>query len=163
AYWDDANYTDCGSAYIFEHNDVNPNNWYQKAKLTASDANAYDYFGYSVAIGAGQALVGAYQNDDDGSNSGSAYIFAPDDIDPNDWVQKAKLVAPDAAAGDYFGSSVALGIGRRAIVGAYGSDVSGVDSGSAYIFNLCPDADLDGDCSVTFDDLVILVDNWLLN
>jgi len=163
AYWDDANGTDSGSAYIFEPNRLDPNNWVQRTKLIASDAGAYDYFGSSVAIGAGQALVGAYQNDDNGSNSGSAYIFAPDSLDPNNWVQKTKLTAPGASAGDYFGSSVAIGMSRRAIVGAYGSDISGIESGSAYIFNLCPDADLDGDCSVTFNDLVILADNWLLN
>jgi cyclophilin family peptidyl-prolyl cis-trans isomerase len=163
AYQNDDNGSNSGSAYIFEPNDLDPNNWDQKAKLTASDAAASDYFGYSVAIGAGHALVGAYGNDDNGSSSGSAYIFEPNDLDPNNWDQKAKLTAPDAAASDYFGFSVAIGIGRRAIVGAYGNDDSGSESGSAYILTLCPDADLDGDCSVTWNDLAILTDNWLLH
>lgn len=163
AYKNDDDGTDSGSAYIFEPNKINPDNWDQKAKLTASDAAAGDYFGHSVAIGGGHAIVGAYQNDDNGSSSGSVYIFAPDDLDPNNWNQQAKLTAPDAAAGDYFGYSVAVGIGRRAIVGAYGNDDSGSESGSAYILDLCPDADLDGDCVVTFDDLAVLTDNWLLH
>ncbi|MDD5327928.1 MAG: peptidylprolyl isomerase [Phycisphaerae bacterium] len=148
---------DAGAAYIFAPNEIDPNNWDQQAKLTASDAAANDFFGCSVAIGAGHALVGAYGND---SSSGSAYIFAPNEIDPNNWDQQAKLTASDAAAGDYFGFSVAIGVGRRAVVGARGNDD---ESGSAYMFNLCPDADLDGDCSVTLNDLVILTDNWLLN
>ena len=154
--------SDAGTAYIFAPNDLDPNNWDQMAKLNASDAAANDYFGASVAIGAGHALVGAYGNDDNGSNSGSAYIFAPNEIDPNDWDQQAKLTASDAAANDYFGFSVAIGIGRRAIVGAYGNDDNGSESGSAYIFTLCPTADLNGDCTVTFDDLAILTDYWLL-
>ena len=154
---------DAGAAYIFEPNKVDPNNWDRKAKLTASDANANDYFGYSVAIGQGHALVGAYGNDDNGSSSGSAYIFEPNEINPDNWNQKAKLTAPDANAGDYFGFSVAVGIGRRAIVGAHGNDDSGSESGSAYILKLCPDADLDGDCIVTLNDLAVLAEDWLLH
>jgi cyclophilin family peptidyl-prolyl cis-trans isomerase len=160
--YDDDNGSNSGSAYIFEQDDLNPNNWDQKAKLTASDATAGDYFGYSVSIGGGRAIVGAYGNDDNGSNSGSVYIFEPNEFNPNKWDQKAKLTAPDAAAGDYFGRSVAIGIGRRAIVGAYGNDDSGSESGSSYIFNLCPDADLDGDCLVTLVDFAFLAENWLL-
>jgi cyclophilin family peptidyl-prolyl cis-trans isomerase len=159
----DDNGTDSGSAYIFEPNKIDPNNWEQKTKITASDAAASDYFGCSVAIGGGHALVGAYGNDDHGSSSGSAYIFEPNVLNPNNWDQKMKLTAPDAAAGDYFGYSVAIGTGRRAIVGAYGNDDSGSESGSAYILKLCPDADLDGDCSVTWNDLAILTDDWLLH
>jgi cyclophilin family peptidyl-prolyl cis-trans isomerase len=153
-----------GSAYIFkfEPNESDPNNWDQVTKLTASDAAAGDWFGYSVAIGHGQALVGAYQNDDNGSNSGSVYIFEPNEIDPNNWEQVAKLTAPDAAAGDYFGASVAVaGVGRHAVIGAYGNDDGGSQSGSAYILQLCPDVDIDGDCAVTFDDLADFTDNWL--
>jgi cyclophilin family peptidyl-prolyl cis-trans isomerase len=160
-----------GAAYIFEPNKIDPNNWVQKAKLTASDANAGDYFGYSVAIGGGHVLVGAYQNDDNGISSGSVYIFEPQImLYPNDsnylpyeWAQKTKLIASDANAGDYFGCSVAIGTGRRAVVGAYGNDDRGSDSGSAYMLKLCPDADLDGDCSVTLNDLVVLLEDWLLH
>ncbi len=47
----------------------------QTAKLTASDAAANDNFGYSVAISGDTAVVGAYHDDDGGSESGSAYVF----------------------------------------------------------------------------------------
>ncbi|MDD5063800.1 MAG: peptidylprolyl isomerase [Phycisphaerae bacterium] len=154
---------DTGAAYIFAPNALDPNNWDQKTKLTASDAAANDYFGCSVAIGDGHALVGSYGNDDSGSNTGSAYIFEPNEINPDNWVQSAKLTASDANAGDYFGFSVALGMGRQTIIGAYGNDDNGSNSGSAYILKLCPDADLDGDCIVTLYDLAILTDNWLLH
>jgi len=162
AHKNDENGDDSGAAYIFAPNEVDPNNWDEQAKLTASDAAEDDHFGYSVAIGAGHALVGAYHNDENGSDSGAAYIFAPNDLNPDNWDQLAKLAASDAAASDYFGCSVDIGVGRRAIVGAYGNDDDGSESGSAYILKLCPNADLNGDCRVTLEDLAILVNNWLL-
>jgi len=44
-------------------------------KLTASDAEAYDYFGYSVSISGDYAIVGAYGEDDGGNEAGAAYIY----------------------------------------------------------------------------------------
>ena len=68
---DDGGYRS-GSAYLF---DITTSS--QIAKLTASDAATYDYFGNSVAISDNKALVGAYGNDDAGSFSGSAYLYGP--------------------------------------------------------------------------------------
>ena len=47
----------------------------QTAKLLASDAAAYDYFGGSVAISGDLVVVGAYGDYDADASSGSAYIF----------------------------------------------------------------------------------------
>jgi hypothetical protein len=121
AYSDDDNATGSGSAYIF---DLDGN---QLTKITASDPAAFDYFGYSVAVGSGRIVVGAYQDDDNGSSSGSAYIF---DLDGN---QLSKITASDGAADDDFGYSVAVGSGRI-VVGAYQDDDNGSNSGSAYIY-----------------------------
>jgi hypothetical protein len=98
-------------------------------KITPSDGAAGDYFGYSVAVGSERIVVGAYGNDDNGSMSGSAYIF---DLDGT---QLAKITASDGVGGDEFGRSVAVGNGKI-VVGAHGNDDYGTDSGSAYIFNL---------------------------
>ena len=49
----------------------------QLFKLLPDDGAANEYFGYSVAIspdGIG-AIVGAYWDDDNGTSSGSAYLF----------------------------------------------------------------------------------------
>ena len=46
------------------------------AKLTAADAAAYDYFGYSVAIDGGTIVVGACGDD---SLRGAAYVFRTTD------------------------------------------------------------------------------------
>ena len=47
----------------------------QAQKLTAFDGAAGDQFGFSVALDGSTALIGALGDDDNGSNSGSAYIF----------------------------------------------------------------------------------------
>ncbi|NRD20719.1 hypothetical protein HNV08_11725 [Winogradskyella eckloniae] len=109
---------------------LNAQNWNEIIKATASDAATEGRFGYSVAIDGNYAIVGAYLNDDAGSNSGSAYIFMRSG---NTWTEQAKLTASDAAANDFFGFSVAIA-GDYAIVGAYGNDAAGPSSGSAYIF-----------------------------
>ncbi len=101
-------------------------------KLIASDGATDDQLGYSVAIDGDYAIVGAWMDDDNGDDSGSAYIFKRDGTDM--WTQQAKLIASDGAAGDYFGCSVAIA-GDYAIVGAYGDDVGeNNNQGSAYIF-----------------------------
>jgi hypothetical protein len=117
-----------GSAYIFKRDGTA---WTQEAKISASDGAAGDYFGVSVAISCGYVVVGAKGDADAGSNSGSAYIFKRDGTA---WTEHAKIRASDGAAGDWFGSRVAIS-GDYAVVGAFLSDAdAGPDSGSAYIF-----------------------------
>eukprot|EP01084_Bolivina_argentea_P242252 406463_1 len=98
-------------------------------KLVAGDGNAKDYFGRSVSIAQNYALIGAYGDDDKGSNSGAAYIF---EMKNNEWVEIAKLVAGDGNAEDYFGYSVSIAQ-NYALIGAYGDDDKGSNSGAAYI------------------------------
>jgi len=120
--YEDTTGSSAGSAYIF---DINGN---QLAKIQASDAEAYDYFGWSVAVSDTRIVVGAPYEDLTLNTAGSAYIF---DIDGN---QLAKINASDAEGGDYFGWSVAVS-GTRIVVGAYGEDTTDLDAGSAYIFS----------------------------
>jgi WD40 repeat protein len=125
AYWDDDAGLNSGSAYFF---DVTTGN--QIDKLTADDAAANDYFGYSVAISGKNAIVGAYWDDDAGTRAGSAYLF-----DVATGTQLFELTADDAAAGDIFGYSVAID-GNQAIVGARFDDDAGSACGSAYLFDV---------------------------
>ncbi|MCK4873234.1 MAG: FG-GAP repeat protein [Phycisphaerales bacterium] len=127
AYGDDDNGDWSGSAYLFD-----TTTGQQIAKLLANDGALYSYFGWSVAISGATAIVGAHEDDDNGSNSGSAYLF--DISDPANPAQIAKLLASDGAAGDRFGWSVAIS-GTIAIVGACYDDDHGGDSGSAYLFD----------------------------
>jgi FG-GAP repeat len=123
---DDAAGRDSGSAYLF---DVITRS--QIAKLVASDAVPYDYFGASVAISGNTALVGAPSRRFD--VPGSAYLF---DIATGN--QLGKLTASDAAADDQFGRSVAI-TGNWALVGAPGGN-SG--AGSVYLFDLTTQSQL---------------------
>jgi hypothetical protein len=118
---------DTGSAYIFKRDGTA---WTEQAKITASDGAAYDYFGYTVAISGDYAVVGACQDDDAGSYSGSAYIFKRNGTA---WTEQAKITASDGAEDDFFGESVAIS-GDYAVVGAFWDDDAGWGSGSAYIF-----------------------------
>ena len=98
--------------------------------ITASDAAQIDLFGWSVSVGSGRIVVGAYLNDDNGDGSGSAYIY---DLNGN---EVGIITASDGASEDYFGWSVAVGFGRI-VVGAFGNDIgSNNNQGSAYIFDL---------------------------
>ena len=104
------------------------------AKLTAADGAAYDNFGWSVAISDGTIVVGAYGDDDKGSDSGSVYLFEKSSSgDASSFAQVAKLTADDGAKYDQFGRSVAISDGTI-VVGAYGDDDKGSRSGSAYLF-----------------------------
>jgi hypothetical protein len=118
-----------GSAYIFDLGGK------LIKKLTASDAATNVYFGYSVAVGSSRIVVGAYLDDNAGTNFGAAYVF---DLDGN---ELKKLTAIDAAAGDYFGNSVAVGSGRI-VVGAYLDDDTYISSGSAYMYKLDENYDI---------------------
>ena len=81
-------------------------------KLTASDGAASDTFGYDVAVDGNYAVIGAYQDDDNGADSGSAYIF-----DVTTGAELHKLTASDGAAGDWLGFNVSIS-SNTAVVGA---------------------------------------------
>ena len=103
---------------------------HHEVKVFPDDAAAADYFGYSVSINGDYAIVGVRGDDDNGSMSGSAYIFKRQG---DTWLQQAKLNAEDAASYDYFGWSVSISA-DYALVGAVGEDANGSSSGAAYIF-----------------------------
>ena len=85
AYGDDQTGNSAGAAYIFIRSGTT---WSQQAKLVASDAASDDFFGYNVGIYGDYVIVGAYKNDDGGSESGSAYFKVRNNLE-----QQAKLVA----------------------------------------------------------------------
>ena len=114
-----------GSAMEIDFN--SDNNWSEQAKLLASDGEADDWFGFSVAVDDDTAIIGAPTNDDD---IGQAYIFTRSGTV---WTEQAKLLASDGEAGDWFGLSVSLD-GDTAIIGAPYDNDNGDFSGSAYIF-----------------------------
>ena len=92
-----------------------------------------DHFGYSLALSGDTLLVSAPYDDENGINSGSAYVYVNDG---NNWVLEAKLLPDNGSAGDVFGASVALD-GDLAIVSAWNNEmpqIHPVNSGSVYVF-----------------------------
>lgn len=105
----------------------------EEAHLVAGDAAADDFFGNSVAVSGDTAVVGAFVDDDPvrGANTGAAYVFVRNG---STWTQQQKLTASDAAAGDRFGSAVAID-GDTIAVGAIFADVgSEGNAGKVYVF-----------------------------
>ena len=124
ALWDDIDGTRSGSAYIFHRYE---SNWTEKAKITSSDGEDEDWFGKSVSISGDYTVIGAYGDDDNDSNSGSAYIFHKNGTD---WEEQAKLLASDGELFDNFGYTTSISGNYVAIgAGGYGNN------GAAYIFH----------------------------
>jgi hypothetical protein len=128
-----------GAAYVFTRSG---STWSQQAKLTASDGQAYDNFGWSVSITADGniALISATGEDggagDPISAAGAAYIFTRSG---STWTQVRKLTASDAQTGDSLGTTARLnGDGTYAAIaaaqedGGAGDPISG--AGALYIY-----------------------------
>lgn len=130
--------TGAGAVYLYHRTGTNA--WDAGVKIVASDPQANDQFGYSVAISGDYVVVGAV--DEDGGignpilNMGAAYIYRR--IGANAWGVAFKIVAPDAQVADSFGSAVSLS-GDVAIVGARDEDGGAGDpfpnAGAAYIYH----------------------------
>ena len=143
-----------GAVYVFVRNG---STWSQQAYVKASNADAGDQFGWSVALNRdGNTLaVGAQteasaatgvsgdQADNSAADAGAVYVFTRNGTA---WTQQAYVKASNAQAGDRFGFSLTLsGDGNTLAAGSYDEDgsakgVNGVsdegapNSGAAYVF-----------------------------
>ncbi len=128
-----------GAAYIFTRSG---STWTQQAKITASDAQASDFFGWSVAVNSDGtfAIIGAWGEDggagDPAGGAGAAYIFSRSE---STWTEIKKLTASDAQAGDGYGGNVSIsGDGTYTAVSASTEDGGTGDpisnSGALYIY-----------------------------
>ena len=149
AYADENNGVASGSAFIFYGGITgafrNPDN---DANIVFQGENANDLFGFSVSSagdfngdGKGDVVVGAMKNDENGVNSGRAYVFSGVNSGTyNDPDRAATLVLSGQSANDRFGHSVSSagdfnGDGKDdVIIGATVDGNNGQSSGSAFIF-----------------------------
>jgi len=144
-----------GAAYVFVRNVAG--DWAQQAYLKASNTDAGDLFGESVAVAGDIAVVGARAEDSSASgvngdqtsnvagSSGAAYVFVRDGTGA--WNQQAYLKASNPNAGDEFGTSVAIA-GDTVLVSARFEDSnatgvaggqidnSAAAAGAVYVFDL---------------------------
>src|SRR5262249_50831155 len=118
-----------GAAYVFRRS---AGTWSQTQKLIASDAAAGDLFGFSVALDAETAVIGASGKDENAAtDAGAAYAFTLVD---GTWTEQQKLSFNNLEQGDFFGAAVAVS-GDTALIGAFGDDIgANTDQGSAHVF-----------------------------
>jgi hypothetical protein len=144
-----------GAVYVFTRSG---STWGQQAYVKASNTDAGDYFGWSVALSdnGSTMAVGAYaetsattgingnQADNSAYNAGAVYVFTRSGAT---WSQQAYVKASNTGVYDYFGLRVALsGDGTTLAVGAQneasaatgiGGDQasnSAADAGAVYVF-----------------------------
>jgi hypothetical protein len=122
-----------GAAYLFDQS--GPTSWTQEAELTSSsdgatDGAAGDQFGYSVALTATSAFVGAPAHAVGGeADAGSVYVFTGSG---SSWSLSQELTDPADETDDVFGGSMAVS-GSSAFIGAVGA---ADNDGGAYVFGL---------------------------
>ena len=112
--------------YVYDANNLSAT----PTKLTAFDAAAGDQFGFSVAATANKIVVAGVADDDNGSNSGSVYVYDINNLSAT----PTKLTAFDGAETDFFGSSVCIA-GDKIFVGAYGDKDQGNNTGAVYVYD----------------------------
>jgi len=114
-----------GAVYVFTLVD---GTWTQTQKITASDGQMFDNFGYSLGLSGTTAIIGAdaAQIGDNGFQ-GAAYVY---DGSSGTWTNTQKLSASDGGIGDIFGYSIAFD-GTHAMIGAYANNGY---QGAVYVF-----------------------------
>lgn len=122
---------DTGIVYVFVRDTAGV--WSESQTLLPPQADMLNnIFGQSIAVNGDTILIGADFDDQAGDNAGASYLFIRDANGV--WSQQQKLIASDALPGDYFGQSVAID-GGSLIIGAYGDDDNGLQTGSVYVFS----------------------------
>jgi hypothetical protein len=133
--WDDDGASNSGAAYWFNYTD---GSILPQPKLTENgDAAMSDYFGNSLDISGDALVIGAYKDDIDARDSGSAFVFrSVYDEETETWSINGPIRLetdePGEAANE-FGYAVAIS-GDVAVVGAHREDDVGSASGSVYVF-----------------------------
>ena len=133
--------------------------WTEQAKLYANDPASSDNFGVSVSLYDDTALIGAFLDDDKGTDAGSVYVFTRSPFTSPSatsvlWNEQTKLYANEPSDSSWFGRSVSL-YGNTALIGSpkyvdTSTTRKALTSIGATVINLnlCEgDCDSDSDCS----------------
>jgi hypothetical protein len=120
-----------GAVHLYAR-DAKTGSWSFAQLLTASDGEAFDFFGSSLALRGDDLVVGAVGDVELGQYAGSAYVF---ERQPSGtWTEAARLHPPDGGPGDMFGES-ALFHGTQCLIGTRFGTGAGPKSGSLHAFD----------------------------
>jgi hypothetical protein len=112
------NGANAGAAYVFTDSS---GTWIQTQKLTPSDGQRGDWFGFAVALNDTTAAIGASQALVNGHlDQGAVYVF---DNSGGTWTQTQKLTATDGTEFDLLGWNVAIN-GNAILAGATGANAA---------------------------------------
>jgi len=75
AHYEGTNGYRAGAAYVFGRNQNGADLWGELGKLLPTDGASEDLFGFAVSISGDTIIGGAHNDDDNGENSGAAYVF----------------------------------------------------------------------------------------
>ncbi|MBL1217062.1 MAG: hypothetical protein D8M59_06145 [Planctomycetes bacterium] len=127
AKWDWPGASRCGSAYVYTGSG---SSWSLQQKLYDPNGTHWDNLGCSVALDGDVAVIGALSDNDNVTDSGSAYVFTRSG---STWTQRPKLYDSGGVALDQFGCTVDVS-GTAAVVGAQADSWNGTYCGSACAF-----------------------------
>ena len=106
------NNTHSGSVYLYDAQ----KSWHLTAELNS--AYTTDNFAKRIILADSLLVVSANRDDTKATDNGAVYIFQRDLAhEGHQWQQVAQLTAPDAQAGDQFGSAIAL-VNKTLYIGA---------------------------------------------
>ncbi|NCD05858.1 MAG: hypothetical protein EOL97_07040 [Spirochaetia bacterium] len=114
-----------GSAYIYNYNS-SKNLWENEQKIYPSDGDKSDFYGSSVDISEDKIIIGARNDDDNGNNSGSAYLYTISNDKNLTMESETKKIPFDGKQNDSFGVSVAL---------YKNIELVGTSNGSVYVYD----------------------------
>jgi hypothetical protein len=127
-----------GAAYVFQRSLFVFTLWFHTAKLTAGDAQSDDQFGGAVDVSGNRVMVGAAWEDggpgDPMVQAGAVYVYERSLGGPGNWGEAARLTPSDAAAGERFGSSVAIDATTLAVGEPLDSLEENSNEGAVYVF-----------------------------
>ena len=129
--WENAADEEVGAAYLYRRDQGGPGSWGEVQRLEASDPDEDDLFGAAVAISGDTLAIGAWGDDEGGYQAGAVYLFERGS--GGLFAETHKRLAADTYDDIRFGYALDLD-GDVLVVGAYGADPFGVDSGAAYVF-----------------------------
>jgi len=157
-----------GTVWIWRFNGTE---WVEEQRVSASDDIFGDNerFGHSVSIEGNILIVGAYEDNDNGDQSGSAYIFH---FNGSEWIEEHKFIG--RKAGDRFGTDVSVSGETVVVSSPYNNEQTGyarsfrrVSSNGGYIWieeemytNITPRPDEFFGFSVSIDGDTVLIGSY---